>query len=1033
MSERILRALMQLFAIVAKVDEVSEEVQSSVNFQIQSTRGREIIASFLKSELSSSDVQKYLEIFEGFLNETRGRLYAKSGGKKRRSLQSVKVLRICEQINKELTQRQKFIVLIRIFEFIYADNHQSEKEHEFIRTVSDSFHISEEEFNLIQRFTEADGDDIIDEKNHVYYTGGVNFDLEHAHSGVLDGLDGLIHAIKISSVRTIFFKYFGKEELYINGLVVANDKTHLFNVGSTIKTTKSVQLFYSDLISRVSDGTSQKKISFEVNHVEHRFKSGREALRELSFATREGQLLGIMGGSGTGKTTLLNIMNGKVKPSSGSVLVNGIDLHDNKRKLEGMIGNVSQRDILIEELTVFENLYYSAKLSLKGLNKAQITKKVIEVLQSLGLYEIRNLRVGSVLEKIISGGQRKRLNIALELIREPDILFVDEPTSGLSSRDSENIMDLLKELALSGKIVFVVIHQPSSNIFKLFDRLFIMDDGGYIVYDGFPLNAIVHFKTYSYHGNSHERECSVCGNVNPEQIFNIIDAKIVNEYGNETDQRKRSPRDWHELYLKHRPENNFEEVNTPPSSDSRLPSKFQQYISYLIRDFKSKSSNVQYIAVNSLVAPALALLLSFFIKYFSLSDGQEMYNFFGNQNIPQYLFIGVIVAIFLGLTIAAEEINKDKQILMREKFLNLSRQSYLLSKVTVLFAISAIQTALFVLIGNSILEIQEMWWQYWLVLFSTACVSNLVGLNISSAFNSAKVIYIIVPLLIIPQLLFSGVIVKFDKLHPSLSDATKVPWVGNMMVSRWAYEALAVEQSANNKLEKNYFVSKINHSAAQWKKDYWIPEVKSHLSRINTASDLNAQDIQSSILTVKNEIEREDKFWSNLNCPNCLEDLDLLKNGKRIPLDNIEQFIDVIKLQSINTINKENDRIQAFIDSIGSDKYKAFKKQYINESLSDLTTNRLEENKIILLNNRLYQNDDPIYHDPKGTPFLETHFYAPYKYIFGKKYDTYTINLIAIWVISIITYIILYFDLIRKLVELFSLISQRLKTKKGTT
>ena len=119
--------------------------------------------------------------------------------------------------------------------------------------------------------------------------------------------------------------------------------------------------------------------------------------------------------------------------------------------------------------------------------------------------------------------------------------------------------------------------------------------------------------------------------------------------------------------------------------------------------------------------------------------------------------------------------------------------------------------------------------------------------------------------------------------------------------------------------------------------------------------------------------------------------------------------------------------------SIGSDKYKALKKHYINESLSDLTTNRLEENKIILLNNKLYQNDDPIYHDPKGTPFLEAHFYAPYKYIFGKKYDTYTINLLAIWVISIITYIILYFDLKRKLVELFSVIGQRLKAKKGTT
>ena len=103
--------------------------------------------------------------------------------------------------------------------------------------------------------------------------------------------------------------------------------------------------------------------------------------------------------------------------------------------------------------------------------------------------------------------------------------------------------------------------------------------------------------------------------------------------------------------------------------------------------------------------------------------------------------------------------------------MNVSRSSYLFSKVLIMFGISAIQTGLFLLIGNSILGITENWLEYWVVLFSTACASNLLGLNVSSAFNSAKVIYIIVPLLIIPQLLFSGVIVKFDKLHPSLSEA----------------------------------------------------------------------------------------------------------------------------------------------------------------------------------------------------------------------------------------------------------------------
>src|SRR5690606_37239364 len=114
-------------------------------------------------------------------------------------------------------------------------------------------------------------------------------------------------------------------------------------------------------------------------------------------------------------------------------------------------------------------LYYAAKLCFGNYTEKQIVELTVRVLMVLGLSEIRDLKVGSPLQKTISGGQRKRLNIGLELLREPAILFVDEPTSGLSSRDSENIMDLLKELSLRGKMVFVVIHQPSSDIFKMFD------------------------------------------------------------------------------------------------------------------------------------------------------------------------------------------------------------------------------------------------------------------------------------------------------------------------------------------------------------------------------------------------------------------------------------------------------------------------------------------------------------------------------------------------------------------------------------
>ena len=1020
MSERILRALMQLFAIIAKVDEVTEGDSESEAQKIQSTKGKQIIISFLKSELSSEDVNKYLNIFDSFLVSTRGRLYSKKKDQKRTSLHSVKVLRICEQINKELTQRQKIIVLIRMFEFIDRDDIRTDSEIKFVRTVSDSFHIEEEEYELLRTFIELKGSEFPDKEGHIYYSNKELGPFLHAKTEIVEGLQSLIHVIYVKSVKTLFFRYFGNDELYINGQFVSNDKTHVFNVGSTTRTSKSNQIFYSDLISKVTNPENLTPLSFEVSNVIHAFKGGGEAIRKINLSTGTGKMIGIMGGSGTGKTSLLNVMNGKIKPTFGTVKINGIDLHSEKHKLEGVIGNVNQNDLLIEELTVFENLYFSAKLSMKGFTDGELTKKVVNLLKSLGLYEIRHLKVGSSLSKVISGGQRKRLNIALELIREPSILFVDEPTSGLSSRDSENIMDLLKELSLKGKLVFVIIHQPSSHIFKLFDRLLIMDQGGFPIYDGIPLNAVVYFKTFSYKGNAHERECNLCGNVNPEQIFNIIDAKIVDEFGNETNTRKRTPDDWNSIYKKHKQEYIVETETGPPSSSTTLPSRISQFFTYLKRDSLSKWANTQYMLINILVAPLLALILSFFIKYFSWNNGIEQYTYFGNENIPQYIFIAVIVSIFLGLTVAAEEINKDKKILARERFINLSRSSYLLAKMSILFLISAIQSLLFVLIGNWILGIQGMWLEYWLIMFSTASLSNLAGLNISSAFNSAKVIYIIIPLMIIPQLLFSGVIVKFDKLHPSLSNATKVPWVGNMMASRWAYEGLSVEQSSQNDYESYFLEDRIKNSEAEWTKDYWLPEIHKNINLITDPETSSAKK-EIALKLISNEIQQADEHWGNLDCENCMKDLQIGIIMDENDFKNINIFLNYIKLQSIYTINKQREKIQHTIDSLGIDNYKKLQSSYANDALTQIVTNRTEMKKVIVANSEIFQNDTPIYNDPKGVSFFDTHYYAPYKYIFGFKFKTFYANLILLWAISIITYITLYFDLLKKLI----IVSQR--------
>jgi hypothetical protein len=211
---------------------------------------------------------------------------------------------------------------------------------------------------------------------------------------------------------------------------------------------------------------------------------------------------------------------------------------------------------------------------------------------------------------------------------------------------------------------------------------------------------------------------------------------------------------------------------------------------FVKRDILSKLANGQYMVINIFETPLLAFLLAYIIKYYNVDVSNKLGDtLLENSNLPVYLFMAVIVGIFVGLTVSAEEIIKDRKILKREAFLNLSWSSYLMSKVAILLGISAFQALMFVLIGNSIMEIRGMYFEYWLVLFSTWFSANIMGLVISDSFKTVVTIYILIPFLVIPQLILSGIIVKYEKLNPTISSPSNIPIYGELIVSRWAYEA----------------------------------------------------------------------------------------------------------------------------------------------------------------------------------------------------------------------------------------------------
>lgn len=1061
MSERILKALMQLFAIIAKVED-QEEVQ-----QDHALAGRDIVKLFLSQELTTELVDEYLKLFDEYLEKHQGNSKRKDGKRKRTSVNSVKVLRICTQINEELAQKQKIIVLVRILEFININEVITPQELEFVETVADTFNVSREEFEQIRLFVQAPKsekiespyilniDDKDDQENSV---------TKHIKA---EGIDDLIRILSVPSVNIFFLRYFGTTEIYLNGQLILNNRNNIFTQGSSIRSSKFQPIYYSDVISQFMADTSSEKIVFKADDIKYRFKNGGIGLHAFNMMEESGRLIGIMGGSGAGKSTLLNILNGNYTPTQGKVSINGIDIHHEKEEIEGVIGYVSQDDLLIEELTVFQNLFYNAKLCFGSQPDKIIAKKVLKTLSALGLYETKDLKVGSPLDKTISGGQRKRLNIALELIREPSVLFVDEPTSGLSSRDSENIMDLLKELALKGKLIFVVIHQPSSDIFKMFDKLLILDQGGYPIYNGNPVDAVIYFKTLVNHVNSNESECPTCGNVNPEQIFNIIESKVVDEYGNLTHNRKTKPKEWNKQYKDNlEPKSLSSEYDDSeiPENTTRIPNLFKQFKVFFTRDILSKLTNRQYLIINLFEAPALAAILAFFVRFYNVERTPSEYIFRDSENVPQFLFISVVVALFLGLTVAAEEIIKDQKILKRESFLNLSKGSYLFSKISIMFIISAIQSLLYVVVGNLILGIDDMWFAYWLIMFSTSCFANLLGLNISASFNSAKVIYILIPILIIPQLLFSGVIVKFDKLNPWFSSEDEVPLIGNVMASRWAYEALAVTQFKENDFNRKFYdlekdLSQMNYLSGIWstqmiqkteevkgvafyKDKSQTVESKKSIENIlkrdeeRTVSDIIKYNLDlykmfNDFATLQNETQKIEQTLDDYSC-DCSSDLSYSKADVNTII-NLDKFLKVLKANYENNAEKSRttreNYIKEVIDEIGKEEYLSLKDKYTNESLENFVLGRGLGDFMIEKNNAFIQKKELIYKDPDNKSFFDAHFYAPTKNLFGSLIDTFWANVMVIWGMTLLFIITLYFDVLRLLLRTPSKLIEWIQSK----
>jgi len=650
--------------------------------------------------------------------------------------------------------------------------------------------------------------------------------------------------------------------------------------------------------------------TLELSEVAHHFGSGDTGLDGISFTLTRGELVCVMGASGCGKSTLLRVLAGQLQPSGGNVFLNGRSLYPNLDELKKYISYIPQEDAFDEHLTIGENLQFAAAIRSPHLSRRDRVRRLEAKLVELGLGERRDAVVGAASKKTLSGGERKRLNIGLDMIGMSDVYLFDEPTSGLSSKDSEHVIEIIRSMA-HNKIIMVTIHQPSSKLFQMFHKAVLLDKGGRLVFFGTPTEMLRYFAEaeHQHQFGAEMGACPACGTTRPEFIFDVLETPLrdlsgdiiyeENSRGQLVAARRYSPEFWRDKYEAFRLIQDVKQVSlrreqVPPvpatasQKRKRTPIRWHdewtQFRALLRRSFISKLRNRANIWITTCAAPVLALLIGTLLRY----SESGKYDFASAFHIPTYLFLGLLVAMFLSLTNSADDIIRDRPVLQRERNLDVRLPYYIFAKVSSLSVFALVQCILFVLIGNYVLEIRGMFWLHLSLMFMTSVGSLALGLLVSSIVSDAKTAANIVPLVLIPQILMSGALIKYEDMnrnltlvysltrwfndHPNkdrgkkMDSKLEVPFVCQFIPMRWSYEEMVVAQAKLNPLtarqdrsqrEIDAIVAKHSSDPADGKR---LDELKEVLAVLSGLEAKSADDLDRYLKKVDLVLNRKKTF-----------------------------------------------------------------------------------------------------------------------------------------------------------------------------
>ncbi|WP_346776846.1 FHA domain-containing protein [Streptomyces sp. HNM0574] len=532
---------------------------------------------------------------------------------------------------------------------------------------------------------------------------------------------------------------------------------------------------------RLEEFVDTGEVSFSARQLTVKVDGDKTILNNVTFGVPEKSLVGVIGPSGSGKSTLLRALTGYRPADVGEVLYDNRNLYEHFAELRQRIGLVPQDDILHKELKVRTALRYAARLRFPGdVAQAERNARVEEVLAELKLDIHADKKVTS-----LSGGQRKRVSVALELLTKPSLIFLDEPTSGLDPGMDRDVMQLLRGLADDGRTVLVVTHSVAE--LGLCDKLLVMAPGGGVAYFGPPEEALNFFGYQSwadvFSAFENYRDYDWMGRWQGSQHYQLYAAELDTAAPQADPYAQPGPHAAPGPYGAQPPQ------QRPPMQPARQqkPQSWGSQLWTLIRRYVSVIASDRSFLVLSFVTPLLLGLVSTLMpSEYGLTAPPGK----ANGDAGPILLILAIGACFSGAANSVRELIKERVIYERERATGLSRSAYLMSKVIVLGVVAAVQGLLMCVVGFMPRDLPEEGLlgdnaavEMSLVVIALGATSMMFGLIISSLVKTSEKTMILLVLFAVVQVVFTGVLFK-------LYDSPGVEQVAWLMPSRWALAAL---------------------------------------------------------------------------------------------------------------------------------------------------------------------------------------------------------------------------------------------------